>query len=314
MAARRAPSTSRCIYWSAKLGALEALESGDAPRSSTTTNRPTPSRGRSRVIAAACAEVGVRVGCAYGVTDRTRRLRVPAGHDRRCAQSLGENGGSCRRVAAAWSGSTPRSPAVRTPSRRRPTWPSSSGSASTSTSPRARRIAAAPARLARHATDDWLLAHGVHLPDDHGLRRDDRAQPPLEPQQRRRLRPPGAVRQPGRARHRRHRRRHDREFRLAYARGSGESDVTASPETPWAMVGDGAGTSFPRPERSGDVDRTSRWNPGAWPSPPVSAPVRVEVDGGVVWRDGAPTRVDPAEVRAKAAEPPSAVPEDGGAP
>jgi hypothetical protein len=31
-------------------------------------------------------------------------------------------------------------------------------------------------------------------------------------------------------------------------------------------------------------------------------PLRVEVDGEVVWSDGLPTRVDAAEVRAKAAE------------
>jgi hypothetical protein len=31
-------------------------------------------------------------------------------------------------------------------------------------------------------------------------------------------------------------------------------------------------------------------------------PLRVEVGGEVVWADGSPTRVDAAEVRAKAAE------------
>jgi cytosine/adenosine deaminase-related metal-dependent hydrolase len=57
------------IEWSAKLGALEALESG------TTCiidhhESPNAIEGSLHVIANACAEVGVRVSCAYGVTDR----------------------------------------------------------------------------------------------------------------------------------------------------------------------------------------------------------------------------------------------------
>ena len=57
------------IYWSAKLGALEALEAG------TTAiidhhESPNAIEGSLDVIAQACREVGVRVDCAYGVTDR----------------------------------------------------------------------------------------------------------------------------------------------------------------------------------------------------------------------------------------------------
>ena len=57
------------LRWSAMLGALEALECG------TTAivdhhESPTRSRAASTVIADACAEVGVRVVGAYGVTDR----------------------------------------------------------------------------------------------------------------------------------------------------------------------------------------------------------------------------------------------------
>jgi len=57
------------IRWSAMLGAVEALESG------TTAivdhhESPHAIEGSLDVIAAACAEVGVRVVCAYGVTDR----------------------------------------------------------------------------------------------------------------------------------------------------------------------------------------------------------------------------------------------------
>ncbi|MEL7156027.1 MAG: amidohydrolase family protein, partial [Actinomycetota bacterium] len=57
------------IEWSAKLGALEALEAGctgiiDHHES------PNAIEGSLTVIAEACAEVGVRVNCSYGVTDR----------------------------------------------------------------------------------------------------------------------------------------------------------------------------------------------------------------------------------------------------
>ncbi len=57
------------IRWSAMLGALEALEQG------TTAiidhhESPNAIEGSLDVIAEACATVGVRVVCAYGVTDR----------------------------------------------------------------------------------------------------------------------------------------------------------------------------------------------------------------------------------------------------
>jgi len=59
------------IYWSAKLGAVEALMAG------TTCiidhhESPNAIDGSLSVIRQACAEVGVRVNVAYGVTDRWR--------------------------------------------------------------------------------------------------------------------------------------------------------------------------------------------------------------------------------------------------
>src|SRR5687768_15435709 len=57
------------MRWSAMLGALEALQCG------TTAiidhhESPNAIEGSLDVIADACTEVGVRVSCAYGVTDR----------------------------------------------------------------------------------------------------------------------------------------------------------------------------------------------------------------------------------------------------
>ena len=57
------------LEWSAKLGALEAIEAGTT---AIVDHHESPNviEGSLDVIANACAEVGVRVNCSYGVTDR----------------------------------------------------------------------------------------------------------------------------------------------------------------------------------------------------------------------------------------------------
>jgi cytosine/adenosine deaminase-related metal-dependent hydrolase len=57
------------LYWSAKLGAVEALCSGTTGIIDHHES-PRAIEGSLDVIAQACDEVGVRVVCAYGVTDR----------------------------------------------------------------------------------------------------------------------------------------------------------------------------------------------------------------------------------------------------
>ena len=57
------------IYWSAKLGAVEALMNGTTGIIDHHES-PNAIEGSLDVIAQACAEVGVRVNCSYGVTDR----------------------------------------------------------------------------------------------------------------------------------------------------------------------------------------------------------------------------------------------------
>jgi hypothetical protein len=91
------------------------------------------------------------------------------------------------------------------------------------------------------------------------------------------------------------------EARLAYVRLR-ETDVLASPETPWSWLEAGHAL-FPDAAH----DRVT-WNydhaDSAWHvafTPGVRA-LRVEVDGEVLLDDGRPTRVDVDEVRAKAGE------------
>ncbi len=57
------------LEWSAKLGALEALEAG-CTAIIDHHESPNAIEGSLTVIADACAEVGVRVNTSYGVTDR----------------------------------------------------------------------------------------------------------------------------------------------------------------------------------------------------------------------------------------------------
>ena len=57
------------IRWSAMLGALEALERG-CTAIIDHHESPEAIEGSLSIVAEACAAVGVRVSCAYGVTDR----------------------------------------------------------------------------------------------------------------------------------------------------------------------------------------------------------------------------------------------------
>ena len=90
------------------------------------------------------------------------------------------------------------------------------------------------------------------------------------------------------------------EFRLAYARLR-ESDVTATPDTPWAWLEAGR-TLVPEARDDRVTWSVRRHGPVVPRLHPRRAPARVEVDGEVVWPTARPTRVDADEIRAKAAE------------
>ncbi len=148
------------IAASARLGALEALESG-CTAVIDHHESPNAIEGSLDVIADACAEVGVRVSCAYGVTDRHGADGAKAG--------LAENERFLRSgrrglvgVHAAFTCTDE-------------TLEAAAGLAADLDVGVHIHVAEGPddadaaARLAGLAEDRWLLVHGVGLADDHGV-------------------------------------------------------------------------------------------------------------------------------------------------
>ena len=298
------------IEWSAKLGALEALERG------TTCiidhhESPNAIEGSLDVIAAACAEVGVRVNTGYGVSDRhassgfvvvtpqpSADAEVPVATTDRARRGLAENERFLRAGGRGYVG-------VHAPF----TCADDTLAAAADLAVRlgvgvhvhvseGPQDAAAGARLAALATDDWLLVHCVGLDRDlpgtiaHNPRSNmNNAVGYAHPAQRPNRVVLGT----------------DgigadmlEEFRLAYARHR-ESDVSASPDTAWSWLANGWDLF---PEALSDrvtwtYDPMERWHLAF--SPGVS-PLSVEIDGSVVWTGGESTRVDSVEIRARAAE------------
>ena len=279
------------IEWSARLAALEALEVG------TTTiidhhESPNAIEGSLSTIVDAAAEVGVRVLPAYGVTDR----HGPEGARR----GLEENRRFFDSGGRGWVGLH------------------AAFTCSDETIEEAAALAkemnvgvhvhvhegvedeGAGDRLVRHSRDDWLLAHCVHLATDHDLRGTIVHNPAsnlnnavgyADP---RRFANPVALGTDGIGA--------DMLgiFRLAfYLHRSVE--VTASPETAWSWLETGWDLV---PEARLDrvlwsYEAMEPWHLAFTPGP---KPIEIEVDGTVVWNEGGSTRVDPTEIRAKAAE------------
>ena len=279
------------IRWSAMLGALEALEQGTTGIVDHHES-PTAIEGSLDVIADACAEVGVRVVCAYGVTDRH-------GTDGACL-GLEEN----RRFLEAGGRGLVGIHAAFTCSDE--TLEAAAGLAAELGAGVHIHVAEgpgdvdAPSRLAGLAKDDWLLAHGVHLADDHGLPGTILHNP--------RSNLNNAV---GYARPMRFENpvvlgtdgiggNMIEEFRLAYALHR-SVDVTAGPDPAWGWLENGR-SLIPEADDdrvTGSYDPMDPWHIAFTPG---VRPLEIEVDGEVVFTDGKPTRVDADEIRAKAAE------------
>jgi cytosine/adenosine deaminase-related metal-dependent hydrolase len=279
------------IRWSAMLGALEALEHGTT---GIVDHHESPNaiEGSLDVITEACAEVGVRVVCAYGVTDR----HGPEGARRGLEENrrfLTGGGRGLVGIHAAFTCSDDTLHAAAAVA-------ADLGVGVHVHVCEGPEDAGAPERLGDLARSDWLLAHCVHLPEDPGL--------------------PGTIA---------HNPRSNLNNAVGYARptrfgnpvvlgsdGIGaamleefqiaylchrDADVTASPDTAWSWLENGRALI---PETADDMvtwsyDPMEPWHVAFTPA---IRPLQVEIGGEVVLKDGLATRVDPVEVRAKAAE------------
>jgi len=279
------------IRWSAMLGALEALERG-CTAVIDHHESPEAIEGSLTVIADACAEVGIRVNCAYGITDRhgaDGALRGLAENER----FLRDGGRGMVGVHAAFTCTDG-------------TLEAAAGLAAELGVGVHVHVAEGPGdadamdRFRDLASDDWMLVHGVHLPDDHGLAGTmvhnprsnmNNAVGYARPA---RFANPVALGSDGIGADMLD------EFRLAYVRHR-EDDVTASPEAAWGWLATGWDLF---PEARSDRVTWSYADMDPWHLAFTTGvgPLTVEVDGELVLVDGRPTRVDPDEIRARAAE------------
>lgn len=279
------------LEWSAKLGALEALEAG-CTAIVDHHESPNAIEGSLDVIADACAAVGVRVVCSYGVTDRHGSDGAAAG--------LSENE---RFLAAGGRGMVGIHAAF--------TCELSTIDAAVDLADRfgvgvhvhvaeGSLDAGGGAELARRSKANWLLVHGVHLPDGIDIRGT------LAHNPRSNMNNAVGYAYP------------DRfscdvvlgtdgigadmleEFRLAYA-ALRASDVEATPDLPWSWLENGWKLV---PEAKDDRVTWSYPTMDPWhlAYTPSVRPLDVVIDGETVLEDGTATTVDGAEIRAKAAE------------
>jgi cytosine/adenosine deaminase-related metal-dependent hydrolase len=279
------------IRWSAMLGALEALEQGTTAIIDHQES-PNAIEGSLDVIADACTEVGVRVVCAYGVTDR----HGAEGARRGLAENerfLRAGGRGLVGVHAAFTCSDE-------------TLAAAAGLAEDMGVGVHIHVCegpedeAAPARIADLTRGDWLLAHGVHLPENAGLRGTIVHNPRSNMNNHVGYARPARFPNPvvlgsdgiGAAML--------DEFRLAYLCHRAD-DRRASPESAWKWLERGRALV---PETRDDEVTWSYAPMDPWHLvyTPGVRPLRIVIEGETVLDEGVPTRVDPDEIRAKAAE------------
>ncbi len=277
------------IYWSAKLGALEALSRGCT---SIVDHHESPNAidGSLSLIADACAEVGVRVNCAYGVTDRHGAAGAAAG--------LAENE---RFLSARGRGMVGLHAAF--------TCEPDTIAAAAEMAARHHvgvhvHVAEGPADtwqlLQGHTAPNWWLVHGVHLPTEHGLQgtivHNARSNmnnavgygAPM------RFSNPVALGTDGIGADMLD------EFRVAFVRAR-EYDVTTTPDLIWNWLQKGYDL-FPEALNDRVVWDYDPMDPWRLAYSPGVSPVSVEVDGVVLFENGTTTHVDAAEIRTKSAE------------
>jgi cytosine/adenosine deaminase-related metal-dependent hydrolase len=242
------------------------------------------------VIAEACAEVGVRVVCAYGVTDRHGADGARRG--------LAENERFLRAGGRGMVGIHAAFTCTDDTLARAAGLAAEHGVGVHVHVAEGPVDAAAAGRLARWAADDWLLVHCVHLDrplpgtiahnprsnmnNGVGYARPTRFANPVV------LGTDGIGADMV------------EEFRLAYVRAR-EEDVTVSPDVAWAWLEGGRALV---PEAADDRVTWSYAPMEPWHLAFTSGvrPRRVEIGGEVVFDNGQALRVDAGEIRAKAAE------------
>jgi cytosine/adenosine deaminase-related metal-dependent hydrolase len=279
------------IRWSAMLGALEALETGTT---GIVDHHESPNaiEGSLDAIAGACAEVGVRVVCAYGVTDR----HGPDGARRGLEENrrfLASGGRGLVGIHASFTCERETMEAAADLA-------AEFGVGVHVHAAEDRVDASAVEVLRPLAGDEWVLAHAVHLPDDHGIAGTlvhnprsnlNNAVGYARPA---RFTNPVALGSDG------HGAAMLDEFRLAYAL-SRSVDVTETPQRAWSWLEEGR-RLLPETSQDRVVWSYQPMDPWHLAFTPGVRPLEVVVDGRAVLSDGAPTRVDAAEVRAKANE------------
>jgi cytosine/adenosine deaminase-related metal-dependent hydrolase len=290
------------IEWSAKLGALDALEAG------TTAiidhhESPHAIEGSLSVIADAVNEVGVRINTTYGITDRH-------GVDG-AARGLAENDRYLTELADAAG-------------------PSHSGLRTGMVGVHAaftcsdESLAAAADLAARHGVgvhihvaegpddidvedrirdltrDDWLLIHGVYLPTDHGLRGTIVHNP------RSNMNNSVGYADPARFSNRTALGTDGigadmlAEFQLAYVKQR-DHDVRATPDAAWSWLENGW-ELFPEARTDSVTWSYSTIEPWHVAFTPTIRAIDVDINGEPALRNGVATQVDADEIRAKAAE------------
>jgi cytosine/adenosine deaminase-related metal-dependent hydrolase len=279
------------LYASARLGALEALESGTT---AIVDHNETPNaiEGSLSVLADACAEVGVRLLTAYGVSDRNGPDQVKRGLAEN-ERFIKEGGKALVGIHAAFTCTDDSLEAA---------------------AGLARDLGVgvhihvcegigdvdAPQRLEGLTEDNWLISHCVHLPTEHSLKGTILHNPRsnlnngvgyANPA---RFSNPVALGTDGIGANM------IESFRLAYVMHR-SVDVTVGPDLAWSWLEEGWNII---PEARNDevtwsYDPMDPWHIAFTPG---VHPLEVKVDGEVVFADGKPTRVDGEEIRAKARE------------
>ena len=279
------------LEWSAKLGALEALEAG-CTAIIDHHESPNAIDGSLSVIADACAEIGVRVSTCYGISDR----HGPEGAQRGLIENdrfLGEGGRGMIGVHAAFTCSDESLSAAAELAIKHHVGVHihvAEGIDDLDAADRIRDL----------STDDWLIIHGVHLPDDHGIRGTIVHNPRsnmnnsvgyAKPD---RFVNPVALGTDGIGADM------FAEFQLAYFKQR-DDDIHASPDAAWSWLEHGW-ELFPEAQSDRVTWSYAPIEPWHLAFTPTIRAIDVEINQRQVLNDGIPTLVDADEIRAKARE------------